>query len=104
MRETQKKLAEAERRMWQCTQEASSAWAQLAKDREKHKEDTHKLTAMLRDLESALLPASHTASSRGRPSPRSHCRSPDSQPHCQLHGVSFHCEPHCQLWPWEVPL
>lgn len=45
------KLQEAERRVFESTQEASNAWGLLADDRERHKEEVHKLTAIIRHFD-----------------------------------------------------
>jgi hypothetical protein len=47
-RKDKERLEESERKMWQGAQEASNAWGLLAKDRELHKEEVHKLTSIIR--------------------------------------------------------
>ena len=47
-RKDKEKLEESERKMWQGAQEASNAWGLLAKDRELHKDEVMKLTAIIR--------------------------------------------------------
>ena len=53
-RKEKERLEEAEQKMWQGAQEASNAWGLLAKDRELHKEEVHKLTAIIRKYDSEV--------------------------------------------------
>ena len=48
------RLEEAERKMYEGAQEASNAWGLLAKDRELHKDEVHKLTAIIRKYDAEI--------------------------------------------------
>ena len=66
-RAQESRMQQSEQKMWASAQEASNAWATVASDREQHRDEVHKLTAIIRQFDEdkrALTHKSETLESK----------------------------------------